>query len=116
MSEIIAFCGLRCDECPAYLARRSDDAELRKKTAAEWSQQYGASIEPGQIDCDGCLPGAEVQFAHCRECGIRACATERGRKSCALCSDYPCGRLQSFFEWVPEARETLDALAEKTDG
>jgi len=47
---------------------------------------------------------------------MRACATGRGLKSCAFCSDYPCDRLQSFFEWVPEARETLDALAEKTDG
>ena len=116
MTEIIAFCGLRCHECPAYLARRNGDMALRRKTAAEWSQQYGASIEPAQIDCDGCLPGAEVQFTHCRKCEIRACATERSLGSCAFCSDYPCGRLQSFFEWVPEARETLNALAEKADG
>jgi hypothetical protein len=94
------------------MARRDDDRLLRERTAAEWSAMYDAEIEPAQIDCDGCLPGVEVHFAHCRDCDIRACALKRGLRSCADCAEYSCRMLEGFFGWVPEARETLDSLRE----
>jgi hypothetical protein len=110
MAEMVSYCGLRCDRCPAYIARRTGDRDLRERTAREWSAQYNAEIAPADIACDGCMPGAELQFAHCSECDIRACGIAKGVDSCARCSDYPCSRLVAFFEWVPEARDTLDAL------
>lgn len=116
MPEIIACCGLKCHECPALLARRGDDHFLRKKTAAEWSKMYDSSIAPDQIDCDGCPPGGEVHFGHCAECRIRACALERGLENCSSCPEYACQSLLSFFEWVPEARLTLDSMRGRTDG
>jgi len=33
MGKIIAFCGLACDECAAYIAKRTDDNELRARIA-----------------------------------------------------------------------------------
>ena len=33
--ELIAFCGINCLECPAYIAKRTDDKELREKTIIE---------------------------------------------------------------------------------
>lgn len=110
MAKMVSYCGLRCDQCPAYIARHTDDHALRERTAREWSAQYNAEIAPADIACDGCMPGAEVQFSHCSNCDIRACAIARGVESCAGCAEYPCQRLSAFFEWVPEARDTLDAL------
>jgi len=110
---MVACCGLRCDRCPALLARKSDDRELREKTAKEWSAQYNAVIEPEQINCEGCHPDGEVHFSHCSRCEIRACALERGLENCAHCGEYPCARLKEFFEWVPEAGKTLDSIRER---
>ncbi len=34
---LISFCGINCLDCPAYIAKRTDDMELRAKTAKAWS-------------------------------------------------------------------------------
>ena len=36
MNKMIAYCGLDCESCDAYLATVNDDQELRKKTAKLW--------------------------------------------------------------------------------
>jgi len=33
MNKMIAFCGLTCTECPAFIATRKDDDGERKKVA-----------------------------------------------------------------------------------
>jgi hypothetical protein len=33
MSEMISFCGLLCNECPAYIATQTNDDRLREKVA-----------------------------------------------------------------------------------
>ena len=33
MNKMIAYCGLDCEKCDAYLATINDDHELRRKTA-----------------------------------------------------------------------------------
>lgn len=106
----IAFCGIDCGGCPARLATRSNDAELRAKTAAEWSAAYGASLKPEDIDCGGCTsPGAK--FAHCLECGVRLCGIGRGVVNCGLCGEYDsCSTIAEFHAMVPPAKETLDAI------
>jgi hypothetical protein len=35
--KIIAFCGILCSDCPAYLATQAADDEALAKQAAEWS-------------------------------------------------------------------------------
>ena len=35
--QLVAICGINCLGCPAYVARKTDDNELREKTAKEWS-------------------------------------------------------------------------------
>ncbi len=108
MERIIGYCGLICTDCPAYLAKRSDDKELRKKTAAEWSRIYGSDIKPGDINCDGCnTEGAK--FNHCSQCEIRACGMGKDVKNCGHCNEYACTIISEFFQWVPEAKVVLDA-------
>jgi hypothetical protein len=44
MSEMVAYCGLLCNECLAYKATVADDMALREETAAQWriSTVWGA--------------------------------------------------------------------------
>ena len=112
--RIIGSCGIVCTECPAYIARRTGDQELREKTAKEWSGQYGAEIPASAVDCDGCHASDGVQIGHCAECEIRACSqSTHGIENCGLCGDYPCQRITGFFEYVPTAKAVLDGINSK---
>jgi len=108
--RMVAVCGLICTECPAFNARRNNDNELRKKTAAEWSKIYGADIKPEQIYCDGCTSSGGIYFSHCAECEMRICAIKKGLQNCSFCEDYPCASLAGFFNMVKEAKEVLDSI------
>ena len=37
MENIIAFCGIECSTCPAFIAHKTDDDDLRKKTNPGYS-------------------------------------------------------------------------------
>ena len=39
MRNMIAYCGLDCRKCDAYLATINDDQALREKTAKQWEVQ-----------------------------------------------------------------------------
>jgi hypothetical protein len=107
MEETIAFCGLICSECPAYLATQNDDDIQRKKTAEMWSKEFNANISPEEINCDGCISDERV-FKHCNVCEIRLCGRERGILNCGFCNEYACGKLIDFFKAVPDAKKVLD--------
>ncbi len=109
MSEIIAYCGLSCSDCPAYIATQEDDNAKRKETAETWSQEFNADIKPEDINCDGCLSNERV-FRHCNVCEIRKCAREKDVMNCAHCDEYACEKLSEFFEMVPDTKERLDAI------
>jgi len=111
MKEIIAICGLDCAACPAYIASMTNNNDLRKKTAVEWSKAFNFDFKPEMVNCHGCLTTDGVQIGHCAECGMRACAMSKGYTSCASCGEYAtCGQLAEFFKAAPEAKKTLDAL------
>ena len=111
--KTVGACGIVCSDCPAFIATKTNDDALRARTAAEWSAMYHADIKPAGIDCDGCPSAGPRLFAHCLECGIRACAHGRKFVTCAECSDYACQKLQEFFAMVPQAKQTLDQLRTK---
>ena len=111
MNMIVGSCGIICTECPAFIAYRTDDQELREKTAKEWSKMHGAAIEAVDINCVGCLATEGVQISHCAECDIRSCSQQtRHLANCGLCGEYPCPRIEKFFEFVPSCREVLDGI------
>lgn len=111
---MIAYCGLNCRECPAYLATKSDDLTLREKVAAEWSKMFNADIKAEEINCAGCRSVEGPYFSHCFECPMRLCAMERPIDTCAGCHEYPCDSLEEFFGYVPAARITLENLRQST--
>jgi len=107
---MIAFCGLTCTECPAFIATEKDDDEERKKVAVMWSEQFKVDLKPEDINCDGCLVDSERLFSHTRVCEIRKCGKEKKVKNCAYCDDYACDKLTGIFKAAPDAKTTLDQI------
>ena len=116
MEEIIAFCGLVCSECPAYLATIADDDDQRAAVAKRWSREYDSEIPAASINCLGCHAGDGDVFAHGLECAMRLCGRDRGVETCGHCDDYPCKNLEEFFLLVPDARGRLDAIRDSLQG
>lgn len=115
METIIAYCGLRCDTCPIYMAtleeNESRQRALRESIAEECSELYGMNIKPGDItDCDGCRAGNERIFPGCLKCEIRKCAGKKRIDSCAYCDDYPCEMLRKNFSLDPGAQKRLEEI------
>ena len=106
MSEIIAYCGLKCHECEAYIATKANDKEAIEKVAKKWSTgEY--SFAPEDIWCDGCVGDGERILTWCRECRIRNCCSEKQVPICTRCEDFPC----EIIEKDPGgAKERLIAL------
>ncbi len=111
MDKIIAYCGLVCTDCPAYIATQADDRAALEQVAAQWREEYNApNITVECVICDGCLTEDGRHCSHCFECEIRACGVERGIVNCAYCDDYTCEKLQGFFAFAPDAKATLDGI------
>lgn len=110
MNGLIAYCGITCSECEAYIATQENDDEKRKKVAETWSRQYKSNISQEDINCDGCSSGSTKLFSHCLVCPIRACAIEKNLENCAPCDEYACEKLREFFTFVPEAEKTLGRM------
>jgi len=51
---MIAYCGLNCSKCDAYLATIENNDAKKKETAQKWSKMYQFEMSPDQINCDGC--------------------------------------------------------------
>jgi len=110
MNRMVAFCGLVCTECPAYIATQNHDREALKQVAAQWSEQFGVSLTPDYCLCDGCLSPGGWLSGHCYECEIRACGLGRGVVNCAYCPAYGCEKLQGVFNFAPEAKARLEEV------
>jgi len=111
MDRMVAYCGLICTDCPAYIATQADDRAALERVAAEWREEYNApEITVESVICDGCLGDAGRKCSHCFKCEIRACGMARGVSNCAHCPDYACEKLEDFFGLVPDARTTLDEI------
>ncbi len=111
MSKIIAYCGLVCSDCPAYVATQTDDWHALEQLAAKAREEFNvpdATAESAR--CDGCLGDDGHKCGYCFECAIRACGVERGVVNCAHCDEYACDKLEGFFSAAPDARGTLDEV------
>ena len=84
---MIAFCGLDCTKCDAYIATQTNDDALRVKTAKHWSKLNNVEILPEHINCDGCrVNGRKTVFCD-KLCPIRQCALQKGFSTCGDCAE-----------------------------
>lgn len=111
MDEMIAYCGLVCTECEAYLATQTGDWNALEAMAAKARAEYGvADATAESVQCDGCLSTSNRLCGYCSVCEVRACASQRGLDNCAYCDEYGCGKIEAFFAMAPNARTTLDGI------
>ena len=86
-AKMIAFCGLDCEKCEAYIATKHNDEALREKTAKLWSELNHITILPEQINCEGCrAEGKKTVFCESL-CQIRQCAMKKGYETCGDCGE-----------------------------
>ncbi len=111
MEENISFCGINCLSCPAYIAKKTDDNDLRIKTAKKWSS-IGFEITPEQVNCDGCKSNEGTLLLHCNDCTVRNCALPKNITTCAECPDYSCEKLENLWKEIQttEGKTNLDKM------
>lgn len=111
MNPYIAYCGLNCEKCDAYLATVHNDSGLREKTAQLWSELNGVPITADMINCTGCrMDGLKTPFCESL-CQIRQCAMAKRFETCADCADLnTCEKAAAILAGSEEARRNLEEL------
>ncbi len=110
---LIAYCGLDCGKCEAFIATSRNDDALRTATAERWAKAFNAPLKPSDINCTGCQ-STGVKLGYCEHmCEIRKCASGKGFTTCADCPDFSCETLDHVLDRVPQAREALEGLRSK---
>lgn len=97
-------CGTFCGACPAYIAKHSEDEQIKmrmqKRLSSGLPKAQKGIPDPGWMDgllCDGCLSGGSLAV-HCQKCAIRECAANRQSDSrCSACEELPCYRVTGLI-------------------
>jgi len=111
VAKILAYCGLDCGECEAYLATQNNDRDGLEKIAKKWTEEYGAKdCTAEKCICDGCPSGKRLSTAHAITCSVRLCAASRKVQTCAHCEDYKCEMLSQFIQFAPALGEKLEKI------
>ena len=110
MSEMIACCGLVCNDCPTFIATQNDDDGARAETAAFYQKTYGFELKPEAINCDGCLSSGGKRLGYCLTCDVRKCCLDKKYENCAVCEEQPCEKLIKFNTFSPCAKDCFDNL------
>lgn len=105
---LIAYCGLNCEECEAYIATINKDDELREKVAKEWSILNEVTITKEMINCDGCRANGK-KFPFCDTmCPIRICGKEKAVETCGDCERLKtCEKLKMVTDHNEKALDNL---------
>jgi hypothetical protein len=120
MREIIGCCGIVCSNCDIYKATKNDNNDLRDiifKREIEgghgdrFQKLFGREYALEDIHCNGCPIENKRSFWYIKNCQMRACALEKNLENCAYCTEYPCEKLQAFFDKSHvNAKKTLDEI------
>ncbi|MBN1397972.1 MAG: DUF3795 domain-containing protein [Bacteroidetes bacterium] len=98
---LAAACGTYCGACPAYLAKHSEDEQIRQKRLSPEPTKAQKGIPPSSwmkgLLCDGCLSGGQLA-GHCQNCSIRLHALETQKDArCTYCEELPCYRITNLI-------------------
>jgi len=107
-NKFIAYCGLNCKKCEAYLATINNDDNLRKEVALKWSKMNGIEIKPDFINCEGCRQnGKKTPFCDSL-CEIRKCAIKSNKLTCGKCTKLDsCEKIKMIISNNKEALKRL---------
>lgn len=112
MKQLIACCGLNCENCDARIATINNDNELREKTAKKWSELNNVEITAEAINCMGCrIDGMKTIFCSTL-CEICKCVYAKGFDTCGDCKELEsCLIVGTILKHAPEAKENLYSLS-----
>ncbi len=108
MKRMIAYCGLDCEKCDAYIATVNNDDALREKTAKCWAELNNAPITAEMINCEGCrVDGMKTPYCDCM-CEVRQCALKNGVETCGDCAEIEsCKTVGAVLNCSEEAKANL---------
>ena len=104
---VTAFCGLNCEECPAFQATANNSREHQTWLAAEYSSNDQV-YSPMDMICFGCHSSQGFTSHMCRTCAVRQCARDKVNHTCAECPDYPCTLIERYIPLETDSRNQLD--------
>lgn len=98
----VAFCGYRCDLCPAHaknVGRLTDRTTLR----AGWRKFFGFDVPEERLICVGC----DDEGNHLdTDCPVRPCVREKHIPNCSFCDRFDsCDALRSRADVINQAKE-----------
>lgn len=110
--KILAFCGFRCDLCPAHVNnvdKKIDRTTIRKG----WNKYFGFDVLEERITCVGCdKEGNHLDI----DCLVRLCAKEKNLKNCFFCTFFEnCASLHSRADMVDEIQKKTQEKISKKD-
>jgi hypothetical protein len=110
---MLAYCGIKCTECDAYIATQADDSAKLAELAEDAAKQLEKKMTSEDVKCDGCKATSGVQISFCSQCKIRACAIEKNYDTCVECDEMEtCETVAFIHKYNSKARETLRELKE----
>jgi len=71
MDKMVAFCGITCTDCKAFIATKENDEAKKRAVAEEWK------IQPEEVNCEGCLDQNGGHISYWGTCDIGTCGTEK---------------------------------------
>jgi len=112
--KMIAYCGIQCTDCRAFIATQRNDSKLKEEVAKAWSTKK-ETLKTEDINCDGCLATGRRLFKFCGTCRVRRCGQEKGVENCAYCREFPCEKLTGFWKGfrLTKPKATLERIRKK---
>ena len=108
MNPLIAYCGLDCEKCDAFIATKNNDQALRERTAKLWSELNNAPILPEHINCEGCRVDGVKTFFCQTLCAVRKCAVGKGVGTCGDCAEMEsCQKIGAIIAHNPDVLKNL---------
>ena len=95
-----SYCGVNCEKCKVYIGTMADNDKIKQEFATEWSILYKRDFKKEDMVCKGCK--SDTVFALCSLCDITSCNISRGIENCEDCKEFPCERIQRFFNYHKE--------------
>lgn len=116
MLKMMAYCGMDCGECPAYISTQTSNEAMKTQVAEFMNQKLGSTYTAKDINCDGCIVNQKL-VPHCMACEVRLSAQQRRVANCAVCKDYGCAKLTKLHAMIPPtAKQNLEAIRAQKKG
>lgn len=110
----ISYCGIKCDQCPIFIATKTNDEKMKEKLAQEYSSEKCTFISK-DMECAGCRSSYAEHSKMCGGCEIRLCGKTRDIITCAECAEYPCYIIEKYVPKGSENRTLLDDIKKYND-